>query len=413
MASNTTPIPFWNRLNVISTYPFRGAALTSLVVLGLASLLGKLPGLIGLFFTVVVWVGIYRYAFEILVRTANGHMEAPEIATHTDTGVVLRFFVLIFVYLLLYAASSWYGGALLGVLVMLALSLLLPGAIISLAMDGDLLLALNPATALAIMSRIGAPYFAAFGLLFVIQISAGTAGAWLSHYMPGVLATVLVTTATLWGLFATFHLMGYLVFQYHNALGFEPGEAHDRSPLRTRDSDLMDAVQTNITQGNTEAARALLEEAMRERAVPLEAHELYRKLLNSQGENTKLLEHAGPYLNVLLLENNDRRALGLLRESLDTDPSFTPHQAEDGDRLAQRARELGQSRLACDLWLAMLKRWPRHAARSEWALSAAALLVQRDLVMQARTTLEGAAHGLEDEQQQATLTNALAQLPKD
>src|SRR5690606_28339450 len=142
--------------------------------------------------------------------------------------------------------------------------------------------------------------------------------------------------ASLWGLFATFHLMGYLVFQYHQALGFEPSQTHDKPKLRTRDTDLMDAVQTQVADGDVDAAIARLGAEMRERAVPMQAHELYRKLLRSRSDNASLLEHAGVYLNLLLLEKNERRALSLLRESLDIERDFTAQQAEDGHRLALR-----------------------------------------------------------------------------
>ncbi len=411
MTARTTPIePFWNRLPDIARYPFRGGALVSLIVFSLGSLLGLLPGLIGLILGIVVWVAAYRYAFEILVRTAHGRMDAPEITTHTDSGVVWRFIVLWLLYLILFVACILIGGPALGIVAILLLSLLLPGAIISLAMDGVLGQALDPKTPFAIMSRIGAPYFAAFGLLFVIQLSAATAEGWLARFMPALVADLLVMAATLWGLFATFHLMGYLVFQYHEALGFEPGEVAGKPKLRTRDTDLMDTVQAKVADGDVEGAIAHLSSEMRDRAVPAEAHELYRKLLRSRGDNASLLEHAGVYLNLLMLEKQERRALSLVRESLDAERTFTPQQAEDGHRLALRARDLGQAQLGIDLWLAMIKRWPRDPARVDWALAAAPLLAQRDRVPLARQMLEYVARDL-DAEPKARIDEALAQMP--
>ena len=411
MPPSIQPEPFWNRLNGIALYPFKDAALVTLIVLSVVSVLSLFPGPGGIIFTIVVWFAAYRYAFEILVHTANGQMLPPELTTHTESGVVWRFFGLWILYWVAIQIAAWLAGPIASTLVMLLLTALMPGAIMSLAIDGNLPHAINPATGLEMIRRIGAPYFAAFGLLFVIQVSAENAGGLLARFMPALVAELLVMTTTLWGLFATFHLMGYLVFQYHDVLGFVPEQLGAKPKLRTRDNDLMETVQAHITEGNTDRARALLEEDMRERAVTIDAHELYRKLLKNQDDKAALLKHAIPYLNVLLLEKKDRRALGLLRETLDADPDFTPHQTEDGDRLAQRARDLGQSRLACDLWLAMLKRWPRDPARVDWALSSAELLTQRDLLPLARAVLERSARGLEDEQQQARITEALEQLP--
>ncbi len=411
MSSSIQPEPFWNRLNAIALYPFKDGALVSLIVLSVVSLLSFFPGPGGIIFTVVVWFAAYRYVFEILVHTANGQMLPPELTTHTDNGVVWRFFGLWLLYWAAVQIVGFLAGPVGGSLVMLLLTAMMPGAIMSLAIDGNLPHAINPTTVLEMIRRIGAPYFAAFALLFVIQVSAENAGALLARFMPTFVAELLVMATTLWGLFATFHLMGYLVLQYHEVLGFVPEYFGRAKPkLRTRDSDLMEAVQEHISEGHVETARSLLEEEMRERAVTIEAHELYRKLLKNQGDKAALLEHAVPYLNVLLLEKKDRRALGLLRDTLDANPNFTPHQTEDGDRLAQRARDLGQSRLACDLWLAMLKRWPRDPARVNWAISSAELLAQRDLVPLAREVLERSARGLEDEEQKARIAEALEQL---
>ena len=411
MATPTQPEPFWNRLGEIARYPFRGAALISLIVLSLAGLLRLLPSVIGLFFTIVVWFAVYRYAFEILVRTAHGHLDPPEIMNHTDGGVVWRFAGLWVLYLIVFVIAVMLTGPLIGILVLLVLTLLLPGAIISLAIDDSLGQAINPATSLEIVRRIGAPYFAAFGLLFVIQVSAANAGQLLARVMPMFVAELLLMTATLWGLFATFHLMGYLVFQYHEALGFIPGEIDGKPKLRNRDGDLMDEVQDKVADGDVEAALARLREDMRERAVSLETHALYRRLLRSRNDPVALLEHAGPYLNLLLLEKKEREALAVFRECLETDPDFTPHQADDGHRLAQRALGLGQAKLAIDIWLAVLKRWPRDPAQAEWALAVAPLLAQRDRLALAREVLERCARNLDDATQQARINAALAQLP--
>ena len=128
MSSTATPIePFWNHQPEIARYPFRGAALVALVTFSLVSLLGLLPG-IGWLLGIVVLAASYRYAFEILVCTAHGRMEAPEITTHTGCGVVWRFIVLWLLYLILIVASMMIGGIGLNIVAMLLLCLLLPGA---------------------------------------------------------------------------------------------------------------------------------------------------------------------------------------------------------------------------------------------------------------------------------------------
>jgi tetratricopeptide (TPR) repeat protein len=106
-------------------------------------------------------------------------------------------------------------------------------------------------------------------------------------------------------------------------------------------------------------------------------HELYRRLLRQSGDRAAANEHAGLYLNLLMTEKQERKALGLLREALDANPDFVPLQPEHGDLLAARAKLGGQAQLALDAWQALLRRQPAHQEAPRWALEAAMLLVER------------------------------------
>lgn len=406
----TTPEPFWNRLGDIARYPFCGGALITLIVLGLCSVLEMLPSPTGLIFSAVIWFAVYRYCFEILVHTANGTLDSPEVSIHTESGVVWRFVLLWMALLIAVFACNIWIGRIASLVTLSAAMVLMPGVVISLAIDGSLPHAINPATALQIMRRIGTPYFVAAGLLFVSLVIATYFGDLLARFMPGVAAHVLAMVTSLWGLFATIHLMGYLVFQYHEVLGFTPEQLAKKPKLRTRDSDLIDAAQARIDRDDVDGAIDLLRSELRERAVTHEAHSLYRRLLRGKNDNVALLEHAGPYLNQLLLEKKDKLAVGILRESLELDPAFTPMQVGESRHLAQRARDFGQAQLAVDLWLAMLKRWPHDPARVEWAIGAAQLLSERDRTDLARAVLERCAGKLEDPEHQARIQAALTQL---
>ncbi len=400
---NTTPLPtkpepFWNRLQDIMLYPVRGAAFVLLVTLTLFGLSAWLPG-IGWILELLLWITAFRFAFEILRATSDGRMQMPEIALTVGNGTVWRFLLLQFALWLLVAFGFIFGGVLVGVILMLVIVLMQPGCIISLAIDGSFFHAIHPGTALRLMTRIGSPYFAVFGLLLVIQISAATAGDWLGQFMPPVFGALIADFFSLWGLFSAFHLMGYLVYQYHEELGYEP-ESHSTAlpTLLTRDSTLQETAETLVREGNPDAALALLREDMRERAVGLGVHELYRRLLHASGDAAATEQHARQFIHVLLMEKNERRALGLLRESLSANPDFVPLEAEQGDLLAQRARALGQTQLAVDAWLALLRRFPKDRTWPRWALDAALQMSERlGRDAQARELLQQAKARCEDD----------------
>lgn len=396
---HTVPVPFWHRLRAIVLYPVRGGALVTLVTLTLFSLLGLLPG-IGWILLILTWVSAYKYAFGILRATADGHMDSPETVLSTGDGVVWRFFALLLLLGLAVGTVAWIFGPPVGWTALALVVFLQPGFIISLAMDGSLRRALNPAVALEVVARVGWPYLAVFALLFVIQMSEATASHWLDEVMPPVVGDIVLTAVSLWGLFAAFHLMGYLVYQYHESLGYEPEAHRNRLPSRHgSDRDLLDRAEALVRDGQTEAALATLREEVRSRAVNLETHELYHRLLRQHGRPGEVSDHAAQYFHLLMLEKQDRRAFDLVRDVIAIDSDFMPIEPEDAERLAQRARALGQVQFAIAILRVLLRKHPRRAAAARWALSAAMLLADRPgHDNEARELLETALARCEDEE---------------
>ena len=411
VSTHTTPVPFWNRLREITLYPIRGAAVITLVTLVVCSLFSMLPA-IGWIISILTWLAAYKYAFEILRATADGRLEAPETALSVDDGVVWRMFAMQFIYIVIFFIALAAGGPLFGFLTLAAIVFLQPGCLMSLAIDGNLTHALNPATSFGVVARIGWSYLAVFALLFVIQASAAMAGNWLSHVMPPVLGNLAIRLFSFWGLFATFHLMGYLVYQYHEDLGYEP-ESHQHAlpTLPDRDRELLDRAEAQIRDGHAETALALLRAEIRTRPVTVEAHELYHRLQRQGSDASERDEHTRQFLNLLMLEKQDRRALGLLREALDDDPDFVPMQIADGERLAERARLSGQAQLAVDTLRAMLRKYPKSPNASRWGLEASLLLVDRfGRDDEARELLEQALTRCEDPSLQEKLEAAIKPL---
>jgi tetratricopeptide (TPR) repeat protein len=370
--------PFWQRIPSIALYPARGAALMTLIALALASLLRVIP-FIGGIVSILVWLAAYKYAFEILRRTADGYMDPPEVELSIDDGVVWRFVGMQVILAGALVACAVIAGAKAGLLALVVLGFLQPGMTMTLAMSGSMTAALNPANALSLVARVGFPYFAVFGLLFVIQASALIAGVAVARAFP-LLGPVVLMFALCWAMFSAFHLMGYLLYQSHESLGFQPDALRDDArpmPGAPAGDALLRQVEPLLRDGKTDEALALLRGEVRTRAVTDEAHEVYRRLLKQSGDTAAVQDHARQFLHSLMTERQDRRALGLLRESLDADPTFVPADSSHAERLAELARLGGQSQLALDAYQALMHTFPGDAHASQWALHAAMLLVDR------------------------------------
>jgi tetratricopeptide (TPR) repeat protein len=393
--------PFWQRLREISLYPTQPGALITLIVLSLARLLGLLPG-VGRIVTVLVLVALYKFAFEVLRATANGHMEPPENALDMEESVGRQGVMLQGAFIVLAFLSFIVGGVLLGedgIWFGIAVSLLLllgwPGACMSLAIDQNFWHALNPGTWMQIMSRLGWPYFLAFGLMALIFLSSANAQSLVQGVLPLLIGLPVLYFISGYALLATFHLMGYLIWQYQDELGYTPDAPH--APLSNPNADpdqaVLDDVSQMIRDGETDMAYETLRAHLRERGGTEALHTQYRKLLRLRADSTELIRHGREWLPMLLAQDREKAAVELCRELVELDPTFVVNDAESNTRLAKRAAALGQTQLALRLINGFHKRHPKSADIPEMYLLAARLLSERmgkdaeakALLMQIRT----------------------------
>ena len=407
VAAQAAPAPFWTRIPAIATYPLRGSALYALIALTLCSALLVLPGILKLVVLGVLGMATYTYAFDILRHSANGEHDAPRRGYNSFDSAVLRLILLAFALGIVIVAAGVIAGKPGLTVAYLAVQLLLPGMMIALAIDGSLRRALNPAVSIDMALRIGWPYLAAYGLLYVIQ-GSGTAAIFVAlKYLPPVVRELTIVVASIWSLFASFHLMGYLVYQYHEELGYEPSRG---IALQREDPDqrLLDEAEQFVREGHSDEAFQALRGAVRSRVVSLAVHELYQRLLRQHHRNDELRDHTRQYINRLLQEKQERRALALQREALDTDPAFAPLLPEQATLLAERAKMAGQYQLATDGLLAAIGAWPRERMLPAWSLDAGLLLAERfGRDDDARMVLQNALDHCDDEAQHAKLAAAL------
>jgi len=369
-------VPFWNRLREISTYPMHSSALLTIVVLALCHLVRFLP--FGGILDLLVWVAMYKYAFECLRASADGRLEPPEVSAGVEDSLGWKqiwlqaaFIVMAFVAFLL--------GPVVGLVVLVVLGLSWPGAIMSLAMDQNLGHALNPATWMAIFARIGWPYLALVALYFVFFISQSYAQAFVAAILPAFLAIIVVNVITNYVIVATFHLMGYLIYQYHAEVGYEPAalDTPMRRLVNDPDQEILEETAALVQDGQPEAACDLLGQELRGRGGSEAAHAQYRKLLAVLGRRDEQLRHGREWIGILLAQDKDRRAVDVVRECVELDPAFELSNPDDVARIAQKAVDAGATQVALKLVSAYLKKHPKHKDVPQNSLLAAKVLAER------------------------------------
>lgn len=386
--STPTPhvVPFWQRLGPISRYPLQSGALLHVLLftaLRLADL--ALGGIAGLIVSAFLWMGILKYAVEVLVQTAHGRLDAPEFnPSVSDSQAWDQVKLQILLWIMLVAGSFGFG-VLLGGAAALAWAALvvlaIPGATITLAMTNNLWAALNPKSWIELMAAFGWPYFAVALLAGLYQLSAANAQSIALPYLPTIIGFLLSWFLTHYVLVSTFHLMGYLVLQYADRVGHEVKRNDVPAKLASRHADpdqpLIDATEAMVQDGRAdEAAQAMRTHiATRGGTVPL--HEHYRKLLKAKQDSAELLRHAQGYVQVLLAQDNVKRAFEILQEAFALDAEFRADIADDIHRLAQRASQLGLHPLALKLIAGFHQRWPKHPDIARNYLFAAKLLTDK------------------------------------
>jgi len=373
-------VPFWNRLREISLYPTRSGALTTIIVLAVCQLVAFFPlGFFGWIAQLLIWVALYKYAFECLRATADGRLEPPEVAVSVEDSLGWSQIWLQVAFFVLNVAGLVVLGPVGGAFVGIFLAVALPGAIMSLAMDQNLGHALNPLTWISIMARLGWPYIAVAALYFVFNISQRYAQALVLPVLPPVISTVAFYFITNYAVVATFHLMGYLIYQYHDEIGYEPAaKTMPLAPrLRDPDQELLDEAAQHIHDNQPEAAAALLGGQLRARGGTEAVHVQYRKVLGVLGRRDELLKHGREWIAVLVAQDKDRRAVDVVRDCQEIDPAFELADPDDVARVARKAVDAGQSQVALRLVSTWYKSHPKHRDVPVNCLLAAKLLAER------------------------------------
>ena len=389
-----TPITlsdFWRDAASALRYPAQPASLTTLVALSLSLLLTIAP-LAGIAILLVIWAAACRYAVEVLDRSANGSMAAPEFTTEPD-GVGWTLLILQALFLVVQAWLSlrvetrewrWIGYAI--------LACLQPAMTLTAAMNRDLGAALNPARLLRVVARLGGAY----PLLVIATVFLGGVQRFLSalidNWLPAITSQMLAGFVWFYMMVLYFHVLGRLVFAYSKELDFIP--VSPDTPLRPEDrhAPLLQRVDDLVARENYAGAAHELQKclATEPHASPA-MHARYRELLTKIEDQAGLLAHARMRLSGLLAAGNEREALALLRDSLARDPQFRPAAAEETTRLARAAERFGQHDLALTLLQDFQLRNPRDFDGPANALVAARLLLERRSdVAGARAVLQAA-----------------------
>jgi tetratricopeptide (TPR) repeat protein len=361
--------PFWRRLPRFFLYPFSVRPLMLMLGLSMIAALLTRPGIIGILAQVAVWGIAFKYAYAILQATAGGNLNAPKLDAQTlyeNFGPVAKqvgIYVAIFFAVGMAFAELGPAG---GIPLLILTTVFLPAMIILLVTTESLIQAINPVMFVSLAVRIGWGYLLMYFFYSILGGAPALLGQHAIQYLPPVMHLFLFTLVKIYYTFISYHLMGYVILQYHQDIGYRvdfedfqdeqaDGVAPDADDPANR---LLNRVNQLIKDGNHDGAIEEIEDETSGQGIsdPI-LSERYYTLLKMTGATEKLGKHGRDHLHLLVRGGKKTEAVEVYRECLKADPGFTPD-AGVLFRLGGWFNETGQSKQAIGAYNQITKAYP-------------------------------------------------------
>ena len=361
--------PFWNRMPRIFGYPLSLQPLIFISVLAFVTLFLSRPGIVSPVLRGLMWLMILKYSFESLKATASGNLEAPPVNLQTISEDFLQVFKQFAIYVLIFLGFAYISakaGLILGIAFAVAALFFVPSMIILLVTTGSLFHAINPVFFVGLTFRIGWAYLLMNFFLFLL----GSAPAYLSQYvlrfLPAEFHPMLFGFAQSFYTIVSYHLMGYVILQYHERIGyqvdyedFSDPSVQEYEPQKSDpDAVVLSKVEPLIKEGKLDEAIALIKSMAAQQPISgVNLSERYYNLLKMRKRSAELLEHALTHLDILTSQNQKSKALAVFTECRTADASFLPT-ASALFKLAGWLDEKGKTKAAVAVYNTLAKSYP-------------------------------------------------------
>ncbi len=345
--------PVWEVIPQFFRYPFKPNVLPTLIFISLASVLTLIPFL-GILVWLLLWAMLFKASYEILASTASGELDGPPSVTQMSGGIMFKHVGLLLSMAVAYGfIVGTTGSPAIAIALGIFLLLALPAAIMTLAMTQSLIAALNPVTWIRIIQTTGLAYLLTSVFLMLMLLSQGQAEALLLPILgeQWILFSIISWFISAYFMAASFHLMGYLLYQFHETLGIDAIQPDDSgTDRRSGGSPLIDEARSMIKAGRSDDAVAFLRDEINQRGAELPVQNFYRDLLRSQGEHDALVEQGKNLIPVLIHSyQQPETALDTAEECLKLDSRFSIANPDDVLPLARLAFEQGRHNLVLRL----------------------------------------------------------------
>ena len=363
--------PFWSRLPKIFAFPLQPRPLILMIVVTVISFIFQRPGFLSLLISGAAWMVVLKYSFEVLKATAGGDLSPPKLNAQTmseDMMPVLKQFGLYVLVFLGFTYITIKFGLILGILYLVLALLFIPAMVILVVTTNSLLHAINPMIFVQLVFRIGWGYLLMFLFLGILGSAPNYIAKYLIDLVPAQMTFVLHGFAKCFYTIVSYHLMGYVILQYHEEIGykvdFDDFKDPENEPAAAIDVDpgeaILREVKPLIQEGRLDEAIATIKTMTRGEFTSLEVSERYYNLLKMQKRAAELVEHGVTHLDLLAKGNQKDAAMKVFAQCRKLNPKFQPT-AESFYKIGEWFNAAGKSKEALAMYNRLVKCYPGNA----------------------------------------------------
>ena len=204
----------------------------------------------------------------------------------------------------------------------------------------------------------------------------------LNQYIDPSLSIAVFSFITMYFYLIMFNMMGYTLYQYHEALGYSVDvEAHEHDNDQSKDtvaiSPELRAVEILIHEGKTQQAVSQLQQFVLNNPNDMDARERILKLLRLVGDKERHQSQGRSYISYLMGENKLAQAAKIVSDGQVFDKNFKPEKASERVEIANYFSQHRQGKLAMALVNNLHRDFPTYEGTAEAYMMVATLLVEQ------------------------------------
>ncbi len=366
LGSANTVEPFWRRLPEAFKYPVNSNSMSLIVITAIISVLATLMPFL-LILSVVMYLfaagSIMKYSFTCLERTAMGEMKAPDVMDAYSGGIklLLQLVLMTIVLSAIVGAAFYYLGPALGGLFGFIAVFSFPAILIRFAQTENMLEAMNPFAAVALIAAIGLPYGLLIVFMLIMMTSVGVLHEWIGALVPAV-SYLLQSVVSNYYTVVMFHLMGYMLFQYQEQLGYSARSDEDEDePKRTEQERLAAKISVLLKEGDYEQVVQLYYQAFKQYPNEPVFFETFFELLYACKKTALMADYGLIYLEFLNRRKRFDKLTPTFKQILFIAPDYLPDSPAMRVQLATLLKQQGDLKIAVKLLNGIHKLYPEFA----------------------------------------------------